>query len=470
MVVDDDSGLLLSIKGTLVGAGIPEPALISDSRRVMEAVASHSFQLILLDLMMPHQGGMELLKQIKGEYPAIECVVITAMDDVSSAVQAMRLGAYDYVVKPVDPEKLIILVRRALERYNLRKELAIYERRSSFSDLGCPEAFKDMVAEDEVMARVFHQVESVAPTDYSLIITGESGTGKEMLARIVHRLSNRATCPFVAVNMAAFTRGLFEDDLFGHVKGAYTGAMAEKRGFFETAHGGTLFLDEITELDDELQGKLLRVLQEGELYRVGSTRASNVDVRIIAASNRDPQEEMNRARLRKDLFYRLSMFHIHVPPLRQRKKDILPLARHFLKIHAERNQKVIHSLEPDLAERLLQYAFPGNVRELENIISSAVLLETGETVRLAAVEDLVSLPFVPAASVEEGLTLAQMEKNHIYRVLASVGGNRTQASKILGVGLRTLQRKLREYGDPSSSMPNRRGTPFLHKSRNLLKT
>ncbi len=451
LVVDDDTGILLSIKATMVGAGMSEPALVSDSRRVMEIARQHPFQLVFLDLLMPHLSGMELLKQLKEEFPAVECVIVTAMDDVSSAVQAMRFGAYDYAVKPLDPEKLIIITQRALERYNLRQGLALYERSQSFSDLKNPSAFKDMVAEDEAMARVFHQVEAAAPTDYNLMITGESGTGKEMLARTVHNLSTRSHGPFVAVNMAAFSKTLFEDDFFGHTKGAYTGAQAEKKGFFETARGGTLFLDEVTELDSGLQGKLLRVIQEKELYRLGSTQARDIDVRIIAASNRDIQEQIAKGQFRSDLFYRLNMFNINVPALKLRIKDIFPLAQYFLEIHAKKNQKDIDSLDPDFAEYLLGHPFPGNVRELENLIAAAVLLEKGKVLSLSSAVGLASQAETTSPEKAGMLTLQEVEKRHILRILDSVGGNRTLASRILGIGLRTLQRKLKEFDDPTTT-------------------
>ncbi len=446
LVVDDDVGLLSSIKATLVSSGIPEPVLVSDSRRVMDLVREHRFMLVFLDLVMPHTNGMEVLQQIKKEFPEIECVIVTATDDVSSAVQAMKYGAYDYLVKPLNSEKLIIVINRALERYNLRQGLALFEKKQSFSDLKNPQAFTDMIAEDESMALVFHQAESVAPTDYSVVISGESGTGKEMLARIIHGLSNRSNGPFFAVNMGAFSRTLFEDEFFGHTKGAYTGAVSEKKGFFEAARGGTLFLDEITELEPSLQGKLLRVLQESELYRLGSTRLENVDVRIVAATNRDINGEIEDGRFRADLFYRLNMCHIKVPPLRDRKKDILPLAHHFLKIHALKNEKEIDSLSQDLAGRLLEYPFPGNVRELENIMAAAILLEKGKVLTLSSVSALLANSEPGQGCNQELITLSELEKLHIQKVLEAMNGNRTRAAKILGIGLRTLQRKIKTFG------------------------
>ena len=445
LVVDDDEGLLLSIKATLVSAGLPEPALISDSRNVLDRVREHPFRLILLDLMMPHLNGLEVLEKIKAEFPNTECVIVSASDEVTTAVQAMSLGASDYLVKPLNSEKLVALVDRALEKYNLQDELARFGRKKVFSELKNPQAFSDLVAEDESMALVFHQVEAVAGTDYSVVINGESGTGKEMLARVIHKLSNRSTAPFYAVNMASVSKTIFEDEFFGHAKGAYTDAANERRGFFEAADGGTLFLDEITELDPSLQAKLLRVIEEREFYRLGSTEIRNVDVRIIAATNRDINEEIIKGRFRADLFYRINMYNIKIPPLRERRDDILPLASHFLKVHANANNKKIQGLSPELAERLLQASIPGNVRELENMIAAAVLLEKSKTLGLASARNLLPYTGPERRKHIELLTLDQLEKRHIKRVLEVTGGNRPKAAKILGVNVTTVYRKLEKY-------------------------
>ena len=443
LVVDDDEGLLLSIKATLVSSGLPEPALISDSRDVLGLVRTHPFRLILLDLMMPHFNGLEVLEKIKGEFPNTECVIVSASDEVATAIQAMTLGASDYLVKPLNSEKLIALVNRTLEKYNLQDELARLGRKKVFSELHNPQAFSGLVAEDESMALVFHQVEAVAGTDYSVVISGESGTGKEMLARVIHRLSKRSKASFYAVNMASVSKTIFEDEFFGHAKGAYTDASSERRGFFEAAHGGTLFLDEITELDPSLQAKLLRVIEEREFYRLGSTEIRNVDVRIIAATNRDINEEIIQGRFRADLFYRINMYNIKIPPLRERRDDILPLASHFLNIHAKSNKKKIQGLSPELAERLLQASFPGNVRELENMIAPAVLLEEGKTLTLASARNLYTGP--ERRKTVEMLTLDELEKRHIKRVLEVTGGNRPKAAEILGVNVTTVYRKIEKY-------------------------
>jgi DNA-binding NtrC family response regulator len=445
LVVDDDEGLLLSIKATLVSSGLPEPALVSDSRRVLDLVAEYDFQLILLDLMMPHLSGMEVLQEIKEQSPNVECVIVSALDDVTSAVKAMSLGASDYLVKPLNSDKLVALVNRTLEKHTVQHELQRLGSKKVFSNLKNPEAFADIIAEDEAMALIFHQVEAVAGTDYSVVIGGESGTGKEMLARVIHKLSNRSNAPFYAVNMASFSKTIFEDEFFGHAKGAYTDAASDKMGFFEAAYGGTLFLDEITELEPSLQGKLLRVIEERELYRLGSTEIRNVDVRIIAATNRDINEEIVRGAFRADLYYRINMYNIKVPPLRERQKDILPIARHFLKIHAEINNKKIHSLSPELEQRLLAYSYPGNVRELENIIAAAVLQEKGQTISLASTLNLLPYEGPERRRHVELLTLEELEKRHIEKVLEISGGNRLKAAKILGVNVSTVYRKIEKY-------------------------
>ncbi|MCD6223986.1 MAG: sigma-54-dependent Fis family transcriptional regulator, partial [Deltaproteobacteria bacterium] len=442
LVVDDDPGLLLSIKASMVSLGMPEPALLSDSRAVIDLLGKRRFPVVLLDLMMPHISGMDLLQQIKKEFPETACVIVTSVDDVSSTVEAMRKGAYDYLVKPLNIEQLAIVINRAMERYNLRFGLSLYERKQLFSDLNNPNAFKEIIAEDEAMALVFRQVEAVAATDYSVVITGESGTGKEMVARAIHKLSNRNQAPFLAVNMAAFTKSLFDDEFFGHTKGAYTDALVEKKGFFEQADGGTLFLDEIAELDLSLQGKLLRVIEEQELYRLGSTRVRSVDVRILSATNSDIDKEIKKGNFRADLFYRLNMYNIKIPPLRDRKKDIIPLAQHFFKIYAGKNNKKIDSIGEDLAEALVEYKFPGNVRELENIIAGAVLLEKSNALTLSSAGSLVS-DMKPLKRVNNRvLTLAELEKEHIGHVLNITGGSRTKAARLLGVNTTTVYRKI----------------------------
>lgn len=442
LVVDDDEGLLLSIKATLISAGLPEPALVSDSRRVLEMLKIRQYPLVMLDLMMPHMSGMEVLKQIKSSHPSTDCVVVSAIDEVPAAVQAMSLGASDYLVKPLNRDKLIALIENTLESHAVRSDLARLGRKKVFSNLKHPEAFADLIAEDEAMALVFHQVEAVAGTDYSVVINGESGTGKEMVARTIHNISSRKDAPFYAVNMAAFSKTIFEDEFFGHAKGAYTDAASDRRGFFEAAQGGTLFLDEITELDPTLQAKLLRVIEEREFYRLGSTEVRNVDVRLIAATNRNVHEEILHGRFRADLYYRINMYNITIPPLRQRPKDILPLAQHFLRIHSRANKKQISAISTELSEKLMAYTFPGNVRELENMVAAAVLLEKSKSLSLGSMQHLLPYDGPERRKRCELLSLAELEKRHILKILEVTGGNRPRAAKILGINVSTIYRKL----------------------------
>jgi DNA-binding NtrC family response regulator len=444
LVVDDDEGLLFSIRTALLSAGLPDPMMVSDSRKVLDLVRRQRFHLALLDLIMPHLDGMEVLGQIKQESPSTECVILTAVDDVATAVKALHLGAYDYLVKPLQVKRTTIAVRHALERYQLKQGMALFERPQSFADLQHPDMFSEMLAEDEAMALVFHQSEICANSEYNIMLTGETGVGKGMLARIIHNLSGKAGGPFVAVNMPAFSQNLFEDDFFGHKRGAYTGAFNDKRGFFEAAQGGTLFLDEITELPHTMQGKLLRVIEDKELYRLGSTDVVNLDLRILSASNKDVERSVDAGDFRGDLYFRLNEYHIHIPPLRRRPKDILPLAYHFLRLHTIKNNKKIKSISIALADYLQQYHFPGNVRELEHIISSAVLVERSDVLGLASVQSRKTrTSTVKPKACDAFPPLVEVQKQHIEKALELTNGNRTQAAQLLGIGLRTLQRKLK---------------------------
>lgn len=454
LIVDDDEGLLFSMRAALLSAGLPDPTMISDSRQVLEAIRNHNFHLALLDLIMPHLDGMDVLKQIKQESPSTECIILTAVDDVATAVKAMQFGAYDYLVKPLQVKRTTIAVRHALERYRLRQGMALFERPQSFAELKNPKAFSSMVAEDESMALVFHQVETCARSDYNVMITGETGVGKGMLARVVHQLSPRSGGPFVVVNMPAFSQTLFEDNFFGHMRGAYTGAVSDKPGFFETAQGGTLFLDEITELAPSIQSKLLRVIEEKEFYRLGSTNIVNVDLRFLSASNRDVNKIVSAGHLRGDLYFRLNEYHIHIPPLRRRPRDILPLAHFFLRRHASKNNKQIDGISPELSKSLERYSFPGNVRELENLIASAVLVEESLQLTLGSAHTLIQ-PQEMSSTVqtERFPTLSEVQQDHILRALKFTKGNRTRAARLLGIGLRTLQRKLKQLSIPRTT-PN----------------
>ncbi len=444
LIVDDDEILLMSLRAALTGSGMPKPAVLSDPQKVMELIGVHRFHVILLDLIMPEINGIEILKKIKEKYPDIECIIITAVDDVTRAVEAMQFGAFDYLVKPLSREKLIITINNALDKHHLRTRLNLYDRPGSFSDLENPEAFRPMVASDNAMADVFYKAQLFAESDYNIFISGETGVGKEMLARIVHNLSQRSKGPFVAVNMASFSSTLFEDELFGHSRGAFTGAAGKKHGFIEEARGGTLFLDEITELSGEFQAKILRVIQEREFYLLGSTEKRKIDLRFISATNLDIHAEIDKGKFRKDLFYRLNICHIKIPPLRERKADILPLAHHFLKKHAEINNKTCPDISKTFEAYLLSLSYPGNVRELENIMSAVVISgEKGihEFNRHEPEEPI----FEPIGEMSGNGLLHDIEKKYIVEVMDRTGGNQTRAAKILGISTRTLQRKLKAY-------------------------
>lgn len=447
VIIDDDTRLLAMMETTLLSAGLPCPVLISDSAKAMEIIRQNHFSLALIDLVMPGVNGMTLLQQIKEAFPDMECIIVTAVNDITSAVEAMRYGAYDYLVKPVETERLLIMINRALEKYNLRREVCLLTEQPCFSALKNSEAFSRMIARDMSMAKIFKQTEAAAVTDYNVLITGESGTGKELLARILHSLSRRSAGPFVPVNMAAFPKALFEDSFFGHQKGAFTGAEGTSRGLLDSADNGTLFLDEITEMEPDAQAKLLRVIQEGEYYRLGCAEVKAVNVRFLAASNRDFPAEIQQGRFRQDLYFRLNMFHIHIPPLRERRDDIVPLANHFLKIHAEKTEKKVDALADEFIDLLHRHPLPGNVRQLESIIARAVLAEESQTLTVSASEEL--LLFKKELGVDPSpqgpLTLAEAEKKHIQAVLALKQGNRTHAARALGISLRTLHRKLNAF-------------------------
>ena len=445
MIVDDDIGLLLSLKAVLVSAGLPEPILTSNSRRALDLIVRHSCRVVLLDLIMPRIEGLEVLKQIKEERPETECIILTAVDEAGAALEAMRLGACEYLVKPFYKDKLLAAVNRALDGRGSPWEPEDAVLPHGPLKVKNPEAFSGLIIRDEAMVPVLQALEAVAPTDYSLIISGETGVGKELFARALHDLSERAAKPFVPVNMAASSKWMFEDDFFGHRKGAFTGAEGERKGFFETAGGGTLFLDEIAELEPGLQAKLLRVIQEREIYRLGSSTSSQVDARLIAATNADLAAEVKAGRFRRDLYYRLNVFSIRIPPLRERKKDILPLAGFFLAIHAKKGKRRVRGLHPRTKEILLAYHYPGNVRELENIITSAVLLEKSELLKPGSLPDLEGEPGTGSGTEPDLVPLAEVERRHIEQVLAACQGNRARAAHILGIGERTLYRKLKAY-------------------------
>jgi DNA-binding NtrC family response regulator len=449
LILDDDQAVLNCFQTLLAQTGRYEVEVLADSTRAFETIAAGRFDLVLLDMDMPVVNGTEVLRHLRREHPGVAVVVITGVGDVELAVESMKLGAFDYLCKPVKNERLIACLDRALEGSRRREELHLIQERGEQQGPRFKEAFKDFVTQDKGLMRTLGDVERIAVSNNSVLIWGESGTGKELVARAVHQLGTRAGKPFVAVNSAAFASSLFESQFFGHERGAFTGADRVKVGVFEEADGGTLFLDEIGDVELSVQSKLLRVLQSGEYYRLGSTKKREADVRIIAATNRDLEKEIEAGRFRRDLYYRLSISTIYVPPLRDRKGDVELLAYYFLDRYCRQNGKPIAAIAEPVMEVLESYDFPGNLRELENIIASAVVLETGDQLTLSSLPPPLRAAGARAdAHVprEVRKTLANLEEEHIRAVITYTSGNRSAAARILGISRVGLLAKLKRLG------------------------
>ncbi|MBI2216912.1 MAG: sigma-54-dependent Fis family transcriptional regulator [Candidatus Rokubacteria bacterium] len=422
-----------------------EPIIELDSRSAPDVIDRERPDLVITDLRMPGLDGLALIERVRAAHPDIPVVVLTGYATIDSAVDAMKKGATDYVTKPFVPEELVFRIERALAWMQLAEQNRyLRERIEQHGE------HRDVVGRSPALAEVLRVVDRVAPTDARVLLVGESGTGKELIARTMHRRSPRRDAPFFAVNCGALAESLLESELFGHERGAFTGAVHTKKGIFEVADGGTLFLDEITETSPAFQTKLLRVVQEGELTRVGGTRALKVDVRLISASNRDLRKAIAESRFREDLFYRLSVVRIDLPPLRERVEDIPLLAAHFLARYAAQIKKRVRGFHPEAMDRLLRYPWPGNIRELENVIERAVIM--AEDADEILVEDLPGdLDEVRAHEATPLAEVANTEREVIVRTLRECGGNRSLAAKKLGIGRRTLYDKLARLGIPLRS-------------------
>jgi len=375
LIVDDEKNYLLVLEALLVDAGY-EVITCDNAREALEVTTSHDLDLVITDMRMPGVDGMEFLAQLRGLQPEIPVIMMTAYATVEKAVEAMRRGAFDYVTKPFKNEELILTIRKALEMHRLKQEnrLLSQELQERFK-------FGNIVGKSKLMRQVYEIIEKVAQTRASVLITGESGTGKELIARAIHFNSPRSDKPFVSVNCSALPETLLESELFGHERGAFTGAVTRRKGRFELAHSGTLFLDEVGDMSPALQVKLLRVLQEMSFERVGGTATLQVDARLVTASNRDLKREVELGRFREDLYYRLKVVHINVPPLRERRDDIPLLVHHFLRKVAKANGLPVKKVSPEALKYLYQYDWLGNVRELENVIERAVILCDGDEIR-----------------------------------------------------------------------------------------
>jgi two-component system response regulator HydG len=441
LVVDDDSSHRTMLAAVLGEEGY-ETTVAAGGEEALEILAEETFDLVLLDLRMDGTGGMEVLGEISDRLPGLPAVMMTAYASVETAVEALKKGARDYLTKPLDTEELKLTVARVLEHSRLKTE-----NRELRARLKEEYSFGRLVGTDGAMAEVVETLRRVAPTEATLLILGESGTGKELAANAVHENSPRSGAPFVAVNCAAIPETLLESELFGYEKGAFTGAVGRKEGKIASAHGGTLFLDEVAEMPPSLQAKMLRFLQEREIQPLGSSTTRVVDVRIIAATNRDLEEEVRQGTFREDLYYRLNVVPARIPPLRERREDIPLLAQTFFEEYREKHRQEVKNISPEAVALLREQPWPGNVRELENSIERAVVLCRGD---MLGVEDLFpgQSPSAgggaPADPYRSGLTLKEAESELIMLALERTGGNKTQAARDLGVSRQTLINRLKE--------------------------
>src|SRR5499433_3282086 len=415
LVADDDPGLRESLERTLTREGY-RVVLASDGRAALERVQAGGVDLIVTDLRMPGLTGLELLRAAKAIMPDVDVILLTAFGTVEEAVKAMKDGAYDFLTKPFRREQLIKLVDKALERRDL-----IEQNKALKKQLEDIRAKGQMIGSSPAYRRMLSLVEQIADSSATILIQGESGAGKELVARTIHERSGRRAGPFVAVNCAALPETLLESELFGYEKGAFTGAAGRKEGRFELADGGTLFLDEVADLSPVTQPKILRVLQEGEFDRLGGTRSIKIDVRLVAASNQDLAQLVKERRFREDLFYRLNVITVHVPPLRERREDIPLLAQHFLRVYAAKNNRRLEGLTDDALKRLEAYAWPGNVRELENVIERGVVLARGSQMDVAdLLPEIAGATPLPegVVSIRIGTPLAEVEQRLLDATLA----------------------------------------------------
>lgn len=444
LIVDDEKNIREGLSTSLELDGF-KTCIAADGQEALKIMTTTEIDLVISDLKMPKMSGTELLKNITAKYPTIPVIILTGHGTVESAVVAMRDGAYDFITKPINLDHLTLLVNRALvkrklinEHRSLQKEVKKLESRTRVSKL---------IGKSSVMSKLIELVNQVADSKASVIISGESGVGKEVVANALHDLSSRSESPMISVHCAALSESLLESELFGHEKGAFTGATATKKGRFELANGGTIFLDEIGEINPSTQIKLLRVLQERTFERVGGEKSVDVDVRVVTATNRDLQEEIKNGNFREDLFYRLNVVNIHIPPLRERKEDIPLLVSSFIKEFANENNKIVEGIDQKALRSLTSYNWPGNIRELRNCIESAVVF---------AAKGIITFDDIPqnirethdqsSIQIPLGLTLSEAEKIIISETLRAENSNKSKTSEILGIGRKTLHRKIHDYG------------------------
>ena len=433
LVVDDSSPTVEVIVRNLEDRGyrIWSASSVAEAIRMLESTA---LDLVITDMKMPGVGGLELVRHVRENYQDTQVVMITGYPSIDSAVEAVKSGAVEYLAKPFTDEELLSAVEKVLVKQRLHR----VEEPTQDGEAG---AFHGILGRSEPMRVVFGAIHKAASTPATVLISGDSGTGKELIARAIHYSSPRTSARFVAVNCGGIPEGLLESELFGHMKGAFTGATESRAGFFQTADGGTILLDEVSETSLAMQVKLLRVLQDGEVFMVGSTRPRKVDVRVLAATNKDLQTMIAKGLFREDLFFRLNVISIVAPPLRERREDIVQLSRHFIDKFASEYDLPAPRLSDRVVEALLQYPLPGNVRELENLMQRLVVMSAGESIEVPHLPEYMRFTVAGKGGLER--TLAQVEREHIRNVLVHTGGNKTQAARILGIDRKTLRQKLK---------------------------
>ena len=458
LVVDDESLMREFITESLLSQGY-EVDDAGQGARAIELIGNETYDVVLTDLKMPRVTGIDVLKRAREKMPDAKVIIMTAYGTVENAVEAMKLGAFDYITKPFSVDEIIMLVRRALEYTSLQME-----NRRLHSELEEVCGARSIVGKSPSMKTIFEVIETVSQSRSTVLITGESGTGKELVARAIHYSSPRSSGPFVKLNCAALPSELMESEMFGHERGAFTGAIRKFKGRFERADGGSLLLDEISEMSPHLQAKLLRVLQEREFEPVGSSETIRVDVRIIATTNRDLIQQIEKGAFREDLFYRLNVINLHMPPLRERKSDISVLALHFLALYNRENGKAIEGISDEVLDRWMRYDWPGNVRELENAVERAIVMCKGKILESSDIAGLVDRGLAGSGAAGShdggsegfavGTTLADMEQELIMKTLEAQNGNRTTTADILGISVRTLRNKLALYGEMDAFKPH----------------
>jgi len=441
LIVDDEDVSLSSVKRILKWRGIKNVEICDNGREAIKRIRRENFDIVLLDLLMPDVDGMQVLEATKPFCSGTEFIILTAVDDIQTTVRAMRQGAYDYLVKPVDNELLFLSIERAYERKGLLAGLSIH---ASCDAADTPTAFADTITQDKQMKALISYAQVMARSGNPILITGESGTGKELMARGIHRAGPAPAGPFVAVNVSAIPATMFESQFFGHAKGAFTGAESAHTGIFEQADGGTLFLDEIGELPLGLQSKLLRVLEDKTFTPLGAKSPVRVDIRLVSATNTNLEAASQEGKFRIDLLYRLKSAYVCLPPLRERRGDIALLAVHFLQKACLRHKKSMEGFSPEAMQLLTRKDYPGNIREFAQMVENAVLLAEGPMIMPAHLGGNGAPEALPSLSCRSLCTLKENDTAHVMFVLNSTGGNRHETARILGVTLRQLQRKLAE--------------------------